>query len=629
MLAVAVLVAGCFATAPAGAQTTVVDPAGTGASVTIDKDEVAPGERIAISGSGFRVTENVNGGGQPIVAVRPYDFDLGPAWTAGGDDYYAEAPQEILNEAHMWFKTAPEGADPNVVGFHGWIQVPADLTKEGPIGGSLTGQHWLRILSGAFFTSSAGETGRKTGPITFTVPFTLVDNLSTGLTVGPTFHPGSTFRPGASITPRGRGFTPDADVTVRLDDTVIAGTSITTDAEGGFPDSARVVLPASTTPGQHVLRFATGEVAHAIDITVTPPPSATLITPSVRPQGRFAFAFADYIGVAGTGQKVAIVVDEQVLACVQADATGAGSGTAVLPAGIGAGPRTVLFNAGLSCIAPVPGQPPVVNDAPGVSVGASLTVDDAAPTVSVPATATAGTDISVSGEGFPAGQSVEVTLAGAPVASTLTTDAQGRFSGSLTLPAAAADGVLRFTVAATSAVAVISITEPGPDVPGPGAGAGGAGGGGGGGGGALGSGGGGATDAVTPPSVIAEPPALTTASSPSTPAPTASIAAIRVTRATLAPKRLTLRLAPRAIAGTAITVRTRTKVRTAPKQRPRIVTLAKAKLQGGASVVRLRLTGAGRALVRRHAATRVVVRVAPPTGPATTKRLTLRTGRRG
>jgi len=431
-----------------------------------------------------------------------------------------------------------------------------------------------------------------------------------------------------AITPRGRGFTPDADVTVRLDDTVIAGTSITTDAEGGFPDSARVVLPGSTTPGQHVLRFATGEVEHAIDITVTPPPSATLITPSVRPQGRFAFELADYIGVAGTGQKVAIVVDEQVLACVQADATGAGSGTAVLPAGIGAGPRTVLFNAGLSCVAPVPGQPPVVNDAPGVSVGASVTVDDAAPTVSVPATATAGTDISVSGEGFPAGQGVEVTLAGAPVASTLTTDAQGQFSGPLTLPAAVTDGVLRFTVAATSAVAVISITEPDPDVPGPGAGTGG-GGGGGGGGGALGSGGGGATDTVTPPSMIAEPPALTTTSSPSTPAPTASVAAIRVTRATLAPKRLTLRLAPRAVAGTAITVRTRTKVRTAPKQRPRIVTLAKAKLKAGAGVVRLRLTGAGCTLVRRNATTRVVVRVAPPTGPATTKRLTLRADRRG
>ncbi len=187
-----------------------------------------------------------------LVAVRPYDYDAGPAWTIGGEDAYFPGNPTVppASEAKYWFITDhTDGGS-----FHGWIQAPANLTKPGPIG---TGDHWLRILSGAFFTTTGD---RLTDPITFNVPLRMVDRLTTGLT-SPTnlFQPGSHFRPGAQVTLAGRGFTPGATVEVTLDGAGLAS-SITTDGDGRLPASARVALPGSLAPGAHTLAVSTGPV---------------------------------------------------------------------------------------------------------------------------------------------------------------------------------------------------------------------------------------------------------------------------------------------------------------------------------------------------------------------------------
>ncbi len=183
------------------APVTVTDPV-SGASITLSSAEIAAGERIEVTGKGFVAKQGSTG--EVLVAVRPYDLDSGPAWTIGGEDAYLPADPNVppASEARHWFITdhTDNGS------FKGWIQAPATLTKAGPLG---TGDHWLRILSGAFFTTTGD---RLTDPITFKVPLTVADRVTTGLT-SPTnvFQAGSHFRPGAQVSLAGRGFSADAE----------------------------------------------------------------------------------------------------------------------------------------------------------------------------------------------------------------------------------------------------------------------------------------------------------------------------------------------------------------------------------------------------------------------------------
>lgn len=183
------------------APVTVTDPV-SGASITLSSAEIAAGERIEITGKGFVAKQGSTG--EVLVAVRPYDLDSGPAWTIGGEDAYLPADPNVppASEARHWFITdhTDNGS------FKGWIQAPANLTKAGPLG---TGDHWLRILSGAFFTTTGD---RLTDPITFKVPLTVADRVTTGLTSQTNvFQAGSHFRPGAQVTLAGRGFSADAE----------------------------------------------------------------------------------------------------------------------------------------------------------------------------------------------------------------------------------------------------------------------------------------------------------------------------------------------------------------------------------------------------------------------------------
>lgn len=579
----AVAVAALIVSAPAvAAPLTVQNPNVPSNTVTIDRTEAAPGERINITGRGFVVTTNIAGPGNPIVAVRPYDYDLGPTWTAGGADHYAAAPPLVTNEAKYWFQTKQDPGQPNanIVGFDGWMEVPQTATPDGPVT-SQPGQHWFRILTGAYFTSTGGDNaGRKVQEFaySYTVPFKIVPNLRLGLQAG-TFHEGSTFRPSAVITVLGRGFTPSTSVTATLDGSPLAGVSITTDAEGVFPNLSQITLPPGITPGAHTLAFTTGAVTHTASITVTPPPTATLHTPAVRPGGTFAFDVANFIGVKGTGQKVAVVINEQVLACLQADAQGRASGAATIPADV-VSSTTVRFNAGLSCIVPAPGSPPIVNDAPGASVPQDLTVSATAPVVVAPATGEAGSAVTVTGDGFSGSSVVSATYRGVPLPISATTDAQGHFSGQIALPEGLGEGVLLVTAGSGTAATVVTVVgRPAPPPP-P------------------------VTDPVPPP---AKPKPL----------------AVKPSKGALTRTVLTLTLRAAVTKGTSVNVVTRTKVRLTPKAKPRIVVLANAKVAKG-KVVRLTLTPAGRRLVAQRRAIAVTVRIAAPGKRTSTTYLTVR-----
>ena len=390
---------------------TVTDPGGSGAEVTLSSKEISPGERVQISGKGF--VAKTGSTGETLVAVRPYDYDAGPAWTIGGEDAYfpKDTTQPPGSEAKYWFVTdhTDNGS------FEGWIQAPSNLTKAGPL---RTGSHWLRILSGAFFTTTGD---RLTEPITFKVGLDVVDKVTLGLT-SPTsiFQEGTTFRPGAAVTIRGRNFTPDTAVSVRLDSSDLSST-ITTSADGAIPAGAKVTLPADVSPGSHTLRIATGAVSQTVDIKVTAAPTATVLTDKVRPGGTLAFDLAGYIGVGGKPQKVAVVINEQVLECIQTDTVGASRGAVKLPDSL-SGPVVVGFNVGTSCELP----PSPINDQPISRFAPTITVSDTAPVIA--AEAGPSGQLVLSGSGFTPNATVTIT-AGSTNLGSLTANTTGEIQG--------------------------------------------------------------------------------------------------------------------------------------------------------------------------------------------------------
>ena len=427
------------APAHAAGPVTVTDPV-SGASVTLSSGRIKPGETIQISGTGFQAKQGSTG--DPLVAVRPYDFDAGPAWTVGGTDAHFPGNPTVppASEAKYWFVTYHEDGT-----FTGTLTAPRTLTAAGPLG---NGQHWLRILSGAFFTTTGD---RLTDPITFQVPFEVAETrASVGLT-SPTavFQAGTIFRPGAQVTVRGEDFAPGQPVTVTIDGAAVAS-SITTEADGTLPQSARVALPADIATGAHTLRLATGSDSATVAFTVTAPPTATVLTTTVRAGGTIAYDLTGYIGVGGAGQKVAIVVNEAVLKCVQTGSNGSASGTVQLPGGL-VEAVTVGFNVGLSCQLPPTG---VINDQPIGRIAPTLTVSETAPEVAA-GTAWTSSPLTVSGSGFAPNADVTISLGGT-TAGTLRASDSGSIKGQVTAPTKA--GEYRLLAQDGGTVAAASVT---------------------------------------------------------------------------------------------------------------------------------------------------------------------------
>ena len=580
----AALIAGAFVAAaalpaPATAAQTFVDPGGSGASVTVSSAQVYPGQRLQISGTGFVGNEPAGpggappAGGVPLIAIKPYDIDTD--WTWGGPSAYPGP-----DDAKIWF--APDAATGS---WSGYIDIPTTLTPAGLLSGANAGLNWLRILSGAFSTGGAGPlTGNLTVPITYQVPFSVVDRITTGLT-GPgaaqLFQSGTTFRPNASVTVRALDFAPAAAVDVTLDATPLT-TSIMTDADGNFPATARVTIPATTAPGSHTLTFTTGAVSASKTITVVATPTATLLTPSVRPGGRVAFKLTGYVGVGGTGQKVAVVVNEVVLACLKAQNNGELTGSAVLPADLAPGNAVVGFNAGTSCVGPAG----AVDDQPGTRVAPTAVISASAPTASGAAKATIGQQLAVSGAGFPSGSAVTAVIDGVSTGDTVSATGDGSFSSTIAVPAGTAPGERLVVLSGEGASAALIFTAVAPDPP-----------------------------AAQPK--VEDQPQPGPAVAPTKPASPG------VKKAKLKGGKLTITLATRPVKGTKVSVTSSKKLRLTSKGKAKVVTLGKLTTKS-AGAIRISLTADGKRALKRLRSVKVVIEIAVPGAAPSKTTVTLR-----
>ena len=601
---------GVLLTFPLGAGAaprTVADPAGSGAVVTLSDDTLYPGQRVSVTGTGFvGQSPSADPADLPAIAIKPYDIDVDWGW---GSDTSA-LTGFMTSDAKIWFQANRTGA-----GWGGWIDIPTTLTPAGLLPGESAGQHWFRILSGAFSTTGGPFVGNTTTPISFKAPFTVVDRVTLGLTSfdNTRFQAGRTFRPGAQITPRGTDFPANRPITATLDGASVAVNVVTvtpgtppvstlepasTEADGTFPAAARVVLPGATAAGKHQLAFsvspAGGGAAEtaSYEITVTPPPTIALSTPAARPGGRIAFTGTGFTGVAGTGQKVAVVLNEQTLACITASDDGALRGTAVLPATV-ASPAVLGFNAGTSCKGPTGPQ----DDLPGTRVAPSLTVSASAPTAAAAPSGAAGASLAVSGEGFPTG-SVAVELDGAPLPAALVAGEGGAFSGAVAVPRATLLGehLLTFRSDGATAVALFTATAADPE------------------------------PLVTPTPQSPGAPGVTPSPGPTAtpPASLPPVLSLPPRKAKLAAGSLTLKFATTPPKGTKITVASAGKLKLGKTSKAKIVTFAKHTVKRPGKVT-LKLTAAGTRALRQLGKVKVRVSVlAPGAAKPATKTFTIR-----
>jgi hypothetical protein len=586
--------------APAAADpVTFPEPGGT-AAVTLSTADARPGEQIGITGTGF---VRAAGGGHPWIALKVNDVDL--PWTYGGDSRIDGSP----TDAAIWFEASDTGT------FSGWIEVPEDFTAPGPGVGENAGKHGLRILSGAF----SDDTLSATRPITYQAFFAVTPRATLGVTGpnGTTFQAGNVFRPGVQYTIRGTDFAPEEDVSMTLDGADLP-TDARTDTAGtilGSDATNRFTIPAGTPPGAHDLRISTGTTAETHRVRVTAAPTATIENARVRPGGLVGFRFDGFVGVAGAGQKVAVVsqkvVDgapvEVTLACVQASPAGTGSGVVALPENP-AGPVPVRFVAGTSCVGPTGAQ----DDLPATFVSRSTTVADDAPNAVVPDSVPAGQELAVSGSGFAPGTSVVVTMDDGPAVATLNATESGAVSGRVAIPldAPVGDRVLRLTSGPDVALARFAVAEPVVEEP-------------------PGSQPEGPTTTVptttTPADTTPAPPATTTTPAPApSPAPgPATVVAPKLRSLKVGRTTLRLTLGGQQGRSVKVTVKSTKRIRVTARGKARVVTFASATTTK-VGTVSVRLTKDGRAALKRLRKVRVVVRLAPKGGKAVTKTITLR-----
>lgn len=429
-LAAALLAALAWA-GTAGAAVIAVNPGGPG-QVELNKDRFVPGDTITLNGSGF--TSYTGSAGDPILAVKINSGDLPPGWTFGGPDALSPAEVDaIVGEDVAAFKVRSDGS------FSGWIEIPAG---QGP---------WelhLRFLGGGFGTASPAVNAKKLVPTSYTHDIAIVERLTTGFTntgVPPAFFPGTTLpSTGGALTLRGAGFTSGEAVTASVDGTpvTLSGTTVV-DGDGLF--EATAMIPAGLGDGTHTLTVTDGTITETKTLRVVSH-AVTVLTPKVRPGGLIAVDATGFVGIAGTGQGLALNLagtvinfdeDDPASVCPRADGTGAALVTGVVPSGTAAGAKALNVLAGRECIA---GGTPVVTDPFGRNGAATVEIDPAAPVVTpAAATVTAGTRLVFTAQGFEAGRTVTVRF-DRTVVGTLTADGAGKVAGSIPVRGTTAPG---------------------------------------------------------------------------------------------------------------------------------------------------------------------------------------------
>ncbi len=433
----------------------------SGASVTFSTGTVVAGEpstqRVTFTGTGFVGTNPGVGKGLPVFVLKWNDNDVFRDWgpLAGGVPDENDANRFQIEEELV--AAFPAEADGDV---SGWVDLPLNIPKAGPGEAPNAGQHWFRVLSGAFSTEGVNTSGtlNTTVPITGKAWVTASDALTLGFTNAEgTFYPGTTFpaTPG-TVTAKGLGWGPSASVAVALDGTPVTAknlgssplTDLSTSASGDF--TAALTLPPGS-PGGKTLQFTAGGVSRSTALNRVAQ-SATLLTPSVRPGNTIAVRADGFVGIAGAGQRVGLVLQpgDKLIGCGQTDATGGALITGTVPADESAGTKSVFVAGGTACV------PPLVTDPMPrlVALSNALVVNATAPFVASPFTrASVGGTLPITGEGFASGESVMVRLDGVAVGTPLTAAAaDGRVIANVAVASGTALGDHVLTLVSASAV---------------------------------------------------------------------------------------------------------------------------------------------------------------------------------
>lgn len=458
-----------------------------GVSITLPGgDTYRPGDWITFQGVGF---QRASGAGSPLVAVKPYgDPTQGstPAtqWSYDGPSRHA-GPGGAEDAAPIWFESGG-GVGVGVGEIRGRIQVPPAAGEVGPNGRYPGGYgHLLTFLSGSFSTDGQSATAPISIGVYFNVVVPAVDVGYVGVHAGASFVTGSVMTGGQAqtLTVRARGLEPSAPVSANLAGGVLTTAPVSPVADAGGEAEFTVTLPGDLTDGASMLQVSDGvrTVGHSLQVVTH---RATLLTPNVRPGGTFVIHIEGYRAITGAGQHVALSAPSLggVLHCLQASGAGDGLLVGVVPPAQVPGAVTFAANAGTNCVGG-PGSV-VVEPLPRMkSFPNGLNVDTGAPAISTPqrrvhASGT-GNTVLVTGEGFPASESITATIAGRVVQlSNAKVGAGGSFELNLPVPAGVSTGArvpVVITAASNTAAAMTidvipaataAITTTGPIVPG-------------------------------------------------------------------------------------------------------------------------------------------------------------------
>lgn len=466
------------ATAPSGV-TDSVPVALTDPSITVTDPSVPAGGTVPVDGTGFTPGEAVtvtvtNAAGTTIaettVTVGPdgtfsTTVDIPATTQAGdytvtalGDDTNALATDTVtITEAPAVIvpPTVAAGETLAVTGTGFTPGATVSVTLTGP-GGAVVGPVEVTASATGDLIANLPIPATAT-PGTYTVTATDPSGaVATGATwVGApeiALDP-PRLLPGDSTTVTGEGYLPGEQVTIELTgaDGATVGDPVTATADVGGAFTADLPVPADTDPGLYTAT-ATGEesqfYAEWLGLWVMPSPTVTVPAQveagATLPVTGRGFAPNEPVTITVTGP------DGTVIATVQAtaDQNGNVSASVPVPADAAAGTYTVG-----------------VVDEYGIGATAPVEVTrTATPTVTIPDSVAAGTDLPVTGEGFAPRETVTVQVKDAQgnvVAEvTATADGNGAISTTVPIPAATVPGDYQVVVkgGTSGAVATAPLT---------------------------------------------------------------------------------------------------------------------------------------------------------------------------
>ncbi len=408
-------------------------------AITISPTSGLPGTVVTVTGSGFSANETgirITFDGSPVTSGIS-------ANSLGNWSGTFTVPTAVLgpHTVSAFGSITPSGVVPNVI----FTLVNPSLSispASGPPGTSVTvtgsgfaaGETGITITfdgspvasgisanslgnwSGTFIvpaSSSGAHSVSAYGPITLagfvpSVTFTVPNRI---LAINPRSGP-----PGTVVTVTGSGFgTYETGITITFDGSPVAS-AISANSQGNW--SGTFTVPASPSGAHSVSAYGSITPAGSIPgITFVVNPTIA-VSPTNRPPGSSVTVTGSGFGAGETG--ITITFDGNPVASgISANSLGNWSGTFTVPASP-SGPHSVSAYGSVTLAGSLPGVTFVVN-----------------PTIAVsPTSGPPGSPVTVTGSGFGAGETgITITFDGNPVASGISANSLGNWSGTFTVPA--------------------------------------------------------------------------------------------------------------------------------------------------------------------------------------------------